>query len=381
MHILFSALATVDYDGLTYYNNEINASLSRYSRLGDKITCIAHLNKTDKSKHDPIADSKVDFVFINKINTPRGFLLGYSSDKKRIEEIVKKVDFCIIHVFSMHASTVIEYAKQYNVPYVTVAVGCPWDAYWNYNLLGKFLAPINYLKMRKIQRESPASIYVTNKFLQHRYPTFGPWVSCSNVDIASGDDTLWAARKRNIEKRNKDIRYKIATLAALNVRYKGQEYVLQALSKLKRRGVDRFEYHLAGGGDCSFLSELVHKLDLQDCVYIHGAIPHIEVPAFLDSMDIYIQPSKQEGLPRALIEAMSRGLLCIGSKTAGIPELLEKEYVFPKGNSNAIAKILSGLDPEDLLIQGERNFNEAKQYDRKIINKRRLNFITGLLPK
>ena len=47
----------------------------------------------------------------------------------------------------------------------------------------------------------------------------------------------------------------------------------------------------------------------------------------LDECDIYLQPSLQEGLPRSVIEAMSRGCACIGAATAGIPELLESEYV------------------------------------------------------
>lgn len=70
--------------------------------------------------------------------------------------------------------------------------------------------------------------------------------------------------------------------------------------------------------------------------------------AFLDTVDIYIQPSKQEGLPRSVVEAMSRGCLCVGSRIAGIPELLSTKYLFNAGNVMQIAKILADIDKDQL---------------------------------
>jgi len=80
-------------------------------------------------------------------------------------------------------------------------------------------------------------------------------------------------------------------------------------------------------------------------------------------------------LPRATIEAMSRGCLCMGSNIAGIPELLAPEYLFSKGHVNQIARILKRIDSKVLLEQAQRNFNEAKNYDCDLLNERRRKFI------
>lgn len=381
MVILFSGLATVDFDGKNYYNNEIKASIERYRPFCDKLICLAHQRHVDKSKHDVINTDGVEFVFIDKINTPKSFLFAGKKNRPIIEEAVRRSDACIVHVFSMHSAAVIKAAKKYGKQVCNVVVGCPWQACWNYNILGKFLAPRNFLSLRRIQKQASHSIYVTNKFLQKRYPTKGLSTNCSNVQITSGIEEVLRQRLRKIKDLNPKSILKIGTLAAVNVPYKGQRYVIRAIANLKSKGIDKFEYHLAGGGDADVLRNLAEKLGVSDKVYFHGPIPHEQILTFLDDMDIYIQPSKQEGLPRALIEAMSRGCLCLGSNISGIPELLEDKYLFPKGNTNAISKILANVSLDELSIQAKRNFEEAKNYNSDLINQRRNQFLTSFLSK
>jgi len=320
----------------------------------------------------------VEFVFIDKINTLKSFLIGAKHNWPIIETTVKKADACIVHVFSMHAADVIKAARKYSKPVCNVVVGCPWQAYWNYNLYGKFLAPINYMILRRLQQQASHSIYVTNYFLQNRYPTRGVSTNCSNVQISSGDPEVLRKRLLKISLTNSSV-LKIGTMAAVDVPYKGQRYVIEAMSLLKKKGSLRFEYHVAGAGDITALENLANELGVTNSVIFHGAIPHEEVTDFLDSIDIYIQPSKQEGLPRALIEAMSRGCLCMGSKIAGIPELLSNKYLFKKGKNAQIASILETINTSSLREQAKANFEEAKKYDSKIINNRRNKFLTKFL--
>ncbi|KEJ87284.1 hypothetical protein HMPREF1002_01443 [Porphyromonas sp. 31_2] len=110
-------------------------------------------------------------------------------------------------------------------------------------------------------------------------------------------------------------------------------------------------------------------------VFLKGALPHSEIMAFLDTVDIYIQPSKQEGLPRSVVEAMSRGCLCVGSRIAGIPELLSTKYLFNAGNVMQIAKILADIDKDQLKEQAKRNIKISGLYVSSILNERRRTFL------
>jgi glycosyltransferase involved in cell wall biosynthesis len=106
---------------------------------------------------------------------------------------------------------------------------------------------------------------------------------------------------------------------------------------------------------------------------------HNDVLLWLDHIDIYAQPSKQEGLPRALIEAMSRSCPSIGSTTAGIPELLGSEVIFGNGEVNEICNILRELDNDKMVKLAEINYNKSKEFDSKIIEERRQNIFRDYL--
>jgi glycosyltransferase involved in cell wall biosynthesis len=89
----------------------------------------------------------------------------------------------------------------------------------------------------------------------------------------------------------------------------------------------------------------------------------------LDKADVFVLPSYQEGLPRAMIEAMARALPCIGSTVGGIPELLNQEDMIPPGNVAALAdKIRSVVtNPERMNMMSARNWEKAKKYDLMVL--------------
>ena len=100
---------------------------------------------------------------------------------------------------------------------------------------------------------------------------------------------------------------------------------------------------------------------------------------FYDSIDIYVQPSKQEGLPRAVIEAMSRGIPAIGTNIAGIPELLQRENLFRKGSVKSVKKALKHMVNADLSRYAEENFEKAKEYRIDVLTNRRNKFYDEFL--
>jgi len=82
---------------------------------------------------------------------------------------------------------------------------------------------------------------------------------------------------------------------------------------------------------------------------------------WLETLDVYIQPRLQEGVPRAMIEALSCGFSCIGAKTAGIPELIDNEFIYSqKKNPAVIAKLIPKMrNKEQMLVQAKKNFDKS----------------------
>jgi glycosyltransferase involved in cell wall biosynthesis len=96
----------------------------------------------------------------------------------------------------------------------------------------------------------------------------------------------------------------------------------------------------------------------------------------LDVADLFVMPSRAEGLPRAMVEAMARGLPCVGSSVGGIPELIPAEDRVPAGDVLALAnKLIEVLsDPARLARMSARNLARAKDYNDAILTERRNQF-------
>ena len=229
------------------------------------------------------------------------------------------------------------------------------------------------MTFRRTVRNADYVVYVSEEFLQRRYPTKGRSIALSDVEIQDPDPQVLQNRLNRIH--NMDMReIRIGTAGAIDMPFKGQKYVIEALALLKKKGHSEFKYYLAGGGDPSELKRIAMHAGIQDQVIFEGSIPHSKIADWMDNLDIYIQPSLTEGLPRALVEAMSRGLPAIGSDVGGIPELLDKECVFHKKKPQEIASFVLSLSKEKMIKMAEHNHEKAKAYQKRILDERRYEF-------
>ena len=285
-----------------------------------------------------------------------------------IKSTLKNTKFIFIHFPSIPSYLVAYYAKKMNINYCSVVAGCTWDTFFNHSFIGKIVAPFSFLIMKKYIRKSKYAIYVTKEFLQNRYPCYCNSINASNVYITELNDEILLKRYKKIENYKDDHIYSLATCAAVDVKFKAQEDVIKAISKLKRKG-KIFNYYLAGGGDQKYLKKISRKYNVEKQVFFLGNLNNEQINNLLDKIDIYIQPSKQEGLPRAVIEAMNRACPVLGANAGGIPELIDKKYLFKKGRVNEIVKKIEEILKDDMKNIAKRNFEESSKYLSSITDK------------
>lgn len=356
----------------------------RYLQHFDHITLLMRKADVDPndtetlSKMNRIRTEKIDVVILpNTAASLRSFLdpRVRTQFKETVLHELKPDRAVILRAPSNSGTIAADYCHAHGIPYLAEAVGCPWDSLWNHSLKGKALATGMRDDMRRTMRSADYAVYVTSEFLQHRYPTNGKSAAISDVELQPMDDTILEKRLEKI--RNHSGKLRIGTAGALHVAYKGQRYMIEALSKLKEQGNTTCEYHLAGGGDPSALRDLAEQLGVSDQVIFDGVLRHDQMFSWFDDLDVYIQPSIVESMPRALIEAMSRGLPALGSIVGGIPELLGEDCVFPKKDVEAIAEHLEKLQPEAMRSMAERNFTRAKQFQKELLEKKRFEFYSA----
>lgn len=368
----------IDANG-NFYGTVINDKVfARYSEIADEIYVAIRVVPAMKPNSKSLIQSRnVTVCKVNNISSISG-QLGKRKVLKDISELVRKVDFMIIRLPSFIGNECERIARKEHKPYIVEMVGCPWDSLWNYSLKGKFIAPLMWIQTKKKMINAPYVVYVTNSFLQNRYPTKGRYVCCSNVEIS--DDTV--LNKSKLERYNHfdtDDVLILGTSAAVDVPYKGQECVLRTIPILIQKGIN-VRYEMAGGGDQSRLCKLAKDLGIEKNVKFKGLMPHEDIFNWLQQVDVYIQPSKQEGLPRALIEAMNSTCFCIGARTGGIPELLPDKLIFSNKKNNYIEiAALIEKNIKNMSKEATNSFMQSVQYGKNKIQTKRNKFLKKFL--
>ena len=358
-----------------YCNTTItNEMLDRYFTVVDKLfVLIRTIPRSDTYENLHLKkleiNQNLEIVEIPNLNTPYGFISRFRY-MKTIQDFVCQSDLIFLRIPSIISNMAATICDKLGKPYLVEVGGCAWDSYFNHGLLGKLIAPLMYYQEKATVAKAHFASYVTNLWLQHRYPTSGKSISASNVYLSDFNQCN-IQRRISRYKHSKPERYRLGTIASVDVRYKGQEYIIRALGALKKKGII-LDYDLVGAGDSTFLRKLANKCGVSAQVHFLGVKLHEDIWDWLDSIDIYAQPSKQEGLPRAIIEAFSRGCLVIGSDVAGIPELVEQDLIFKSGNieqiCNVILRVIHEADHTKRIVH---NFKKSKEFDVCQLNERR----------
>src|SRR5207244_1839586 len=104
---------------------------------------------------------------------------------------------------------------------------------------------------------------------------------------------------------------------------KGVDVLLQALAGVIG-SVPRFHLLVAGRGpQAAALQSLARQLGVNAHAHFLGW--RDDVPAILGVSDLFVLPSRWEGMPNAVLEAMAAGLPVVATRADGIAELVDHD--------------------------------------------------------
>lgn len=125
---------------------------------------------------------------------------------------------------------------------------------------------------------------------------------------------------------------------------KSVDQIIQAVSQLNQQNHPCQLLIVGDGPERMSLEKLTNNLNLTDRVKFAGM--KTDVPSLLKAADLFIQPSKTEGLPLVTLEAMAAGIPIVASRTAGIIDLLDHQksaLLTPPGNQNSLTHSIQQL--------------------------------------
>lgn len=322
-------------------------------------------------------------------------LYQYLRSWRRVGQAVRGAigpdDALLLRVPGALASRVVKNFWRKSRPYAVEVIGDPWDVF----APGAIQHPLRPLlrvlvtQSLKQQCERAAALsYVTARTLQRRYPSGSHYRGSGGTpndtdysDLNRVFETYYSSV--TLEGTDEDVpcraiqggrEARLLFIGTLTQKYKGLDVLLQAMAQVRREG---YPTHLTVIGDGRYrpgMETLAKQLGLEGAITFRGEIPAGKpIRDELDRATLLVVPSRTEGLPRVILEAMARGTPCIASKVGGIPELLEEEDMVPPDDPASLAEKIEDViaSPERMRQMSERNIGRAHDYHPEVLQTRR----------
>lgn len=314
---------------------------------------------------------------------PAQYLSNLPKLRKRIKRICLSKTAFLLRVPSAIGNLVSNDLNSKLKIYGLEVVGDPFDVFAqgaNANPLRPIFKWWFPWQLRKQCAKACAISYVTREALQQRYPAISGVFNTYYSSIQLKKEAII----KELRQWNSIKEFTIIFVGGLGHLYKAPDVLIKAVVLCINDGLDLELVIVGDGKHRNELQEQVNKKGLKEKIHFLGQLPSGQaVYNQLDKADLFVLPSRQEGLPRAMIEAMARALPCIGTTVGGIPELLNAEDMVPPGNPVALANKIKEVvtDKERMIKMSKINLERSKQYTENILQKRRILFYQYLKKK
>lgn len=204
--------------------------------------------------------------------------------------------------------------------------------------------------------------YITTTFATRRADSVF-FVDPALADIYASPRIRAANPSRAFQKRNVDLRalswadqprtafgtpLVIVAAGSQERDYKGHDLLIEACSQLVKRGLD-VRLRLIGDGRLNAsLRKLAVERGIPDRVEFLGHLPGTAaVQAEISACDLFVQPSRTEGFPRALVEAMATGVPCLATDVGAVASVLPANLLIARPSVEAIRSSIEllAIDP------------------------------------
>lgn len=351
----------------------------RYFEVFEEILAVARvLDVPDVPPDWKRADGeRVSFAAIPYYIGPWQYLLKAWQVQQAARKAIRTEDAVIFYLSSRIASCIEPMLRRTGHPYGVYVIADPYDVFAPGSVKNPLRPFFRWSSPRRLRAQcanAGAAAYITEKALQRRYPP-NPEVFTTHYSMTELPDSAFATAPRSGFEEQQTLT--LITVASLSQLYKAPDVLIDAVAVCVGEGLD-IELVLVGDGQYRpKLEAQARSRGLGEQVCFRGQLTAGDaVRHQLDASDIFILPSHQEGLPRAMVEAMARALPCIGSTVGGIPELLPPEDLVRPGDVAALASKIREVvtDPERMARMSDRNLEKAREYRDEAIREQRNEF-------
>jgi len=171
----------------------------------------------------------------------------------------------------------------------------------------------------------------------------------------------------------------LGTIGRIEFNQKQQDFLVRTFAAAWRENPSMHLVIAGDGPDRERLRGLIRNLDLSERVSL---LPWQKDSARLyNALDLLIIPSRFEGVPLVMLEALACGTPVIGSARDGMKDLLPPDWTFEPGNSQALVRtaeqVLAGKDPATARLQSVIHRDFTVETFQQNFEQALIRFLTG----
>ncbi len=367
----------------------------RYLNIFEKVIVCARMSDIAQLENKAglrlSSRENVSFIALPEFRGPKGMLKHSGKIRKTVYEAAKKADKIIFRAPSPILLVAYKSIVKSGKPFAIELAANPETMYSKASVnhpLQPVIQHVNVRKVKKMCMEANGVSYVTSRVLQQLYPCRHivepdnkSYFSGSYSTVSLTDEDYFFEEKSYSSANkfaNKDFNF--LHVGSMTGMRKGQPVFLETVAKLREKGY-KIKASLCGDGkNRGDFEQQAQDLGLKNCVTFTGMLNAEEIRNKYRQSDILLLPTNGEGLPRAVIEAMSNGVLCFSSRVDGTVELLEDDCIASSNTADEYVKLIEKFlqNAQSFEDMRKKQFEISKKYESSILTASRNEFYSKL---
>lgn len=360
---------------------------TRYLDVFDSVRVVARVKDVQEidSKKLLVDGLGVEIVGIPFYQGPKELLRKYIAIQKALKKIDADCDAALLRMPSQTATMVWKHLRK-GIPLAGEIV---YDMMDDVNLPGqnpiiKTLHIITSNNVKKFCLTANGVSYVTEKSIQEHYPSYARLYGEDSEHfetfystITLSDDAFTGSRDFS----NHNGLTLVLSSVAMNSERKGEKILIKAVKNCRDRGYDVNAIIIGDGTLRPSFEVYAKELGVADFIEFTGLLPSSdEVREVMLKADMFVFPTQGEGLPRGILEAMAIGMPVLSTPVGGIPEVIDRKYLFDPMDSDAYANEVCRLldHKEELTEMSRKNYRKSLEFRNELLQKKRNEFYLKL---
>ncbi|WP_438731902.1 glycosyltransferase [Enterococcus sp. DIV1314a] len=369
--------------GEIYATRVLNEKIfNRYLEYFDEVIVFARVSKSNNVvKELKVNTDRLSFIEIPDFRGPKEMLMKSIKIVSKFRKACSDAEVIFLRAPSMLTIFLYRFIPKNKITSVEFMMGATYFIEDD-SFIAKKVNKIIDNEAKKLVKKANATLYVTEEALQKEYPpnakayedSNDDYFTCGVSDVVIEKEYLFERLPMNSESNH----FILISVGFMDSYRKGQHILIETVKILKDKGYS-IELRLIGEGKKKEeFEQLAKRLGLEKEVLFLGKISSRETLfQQLKESDIFLLPSKLEGLPRVIIEALSASLPVIASDVNGNSELVQSELLVQDFEASNYSEKIQELIENPVFYNdiSKENYQKALEYlPDKLDLKRRLFF-------